>query len=854
VAAAEDSPDPLMVLTETGDVIPLRTNLDNVGFDVAALDRLPQWDRDVTVDFGAELRQHRRAVDAVLHQALQRARADYRSPHAMLWLLAYVIHLCQAARMASHRFEPICQTMVGLRDLWRHVDTWDHVVIAETSSLLIGQLDGVLLEIRAENAVNSGRLIDAAAFYEHSQRTAESALAHTHQFLRRHFPASALENAVHGAAVFVEDWAQVAALRSQSSSVAAQGLAAFLTDGVNLDAARAPLSDVLSMAKDQADPSEDWSGLRANSLDLGALARRRDDPWLYIDNGTIVYVYPFGLRGVRFHAASSPVDGSRELHGRFEKLLADASSTAQDWLLAGVTPRAIHTGFPHSDMWESADSDGRRFDGLRIELPAVHLQARGGDEPLAALRAEIRLSKLGNHYLRFEGPLYNSSPLDTYFALARAAPGHGALVVRFATNGDDDDDHQDLVARPVLDANLAWEDESHRAWPRLADLAMELIADLAARLEARHTARAGKFQVLVTIDAASTRAGPSPSGSYTDLDAVTQLRNAAGAATLYAPARNVTPSLAPWSRYQVDDEVVIPQLPTHAGRELIRTINTTIHIGLGTPAWELNSESTISEFVASLDGMFASWMDQLSDFQGAINLVRSEVSRESNPSAAFLMEGVEWLRWIRLNLQAFVTDCRSTIALIESPALVAMPTAAAELAATMTAAGLPRRAQDFDRRAIEILADQLGEVVERLAHEREDIELEEPRRAERRRELRNGQVAIFAAVGFSGLVQIFQAFLNVSDRMATRLAVGGAIILGVAALILILRAEGAVARRRARIRRLQQRAVLARARKASAEAYAAAEAIHAAAHEAEAAIPRQQRRRSSRRPSKSKKR
>src|SRR2546423_881451 len=82
--------------------------------------------------------------------------------------------------------------------------------------------------------------------------------------------------------------------------------------------------------------------------------------------------------------------------------------------------------------------------------------ARGTRLVRAHLHAEIRVSLLGNHYVRFEGVLGAAGPQGVYSALWRAAPEHGTVDVRLG--------------------------DSAQQWPRLSALAMDLVADLSGRL------------------------------------------------------------------------------------------------------------------------------------------------------------------------------------------------------------------------------------------------------------------------------------------------------------------------------------------------------------------------------------
>src|SRR5262249_52685165 len=149
-------------------------------------------------------------------------------------------------------------------------------------------------------------------------------------------------------------------------------------------------------------------------------------------------------------------------------------------------PTVVHSSFNLDDVWDGSDFLGRRYDGVLVELPEVSLHDLDGTA-LATLRAELRLSRLGNHYVRLQTRLVDADPAQVHAALFRAAPEHGTAVVRC--------------------------DGAETTWPRLAALAVDLAEQVGVNLGgATVSVRPGMFHIVVSPHAASVTRGPSGAG------------------------------------------------------------------------------------------------------------------------------------------------------------------------------------------------------------------------------------------------------------------------------------------------------------------------------------------------------
>jgi hypothetical protein len=704
-ASDPDGSDPLDDLLD-GDAQPLRAWLGAAGVDYEELWRLPRW------NVAGDPMPYRRIpedlpqrVDAVLAEAVELAALQ---PGGIARLFAYLHYECDRTWDVSYHFAPIWATLRGACAAWvtrRPVSDPAEVAGAEAFLALLVVLD---LEIQVENAMTCGLVREAGRLSRQAAEQAKVAAG----------LADALTLQDPGVAGYVGEWGHGCAVYDEAFAVAAYALADLLDGtgdsvGAAIDALRAG-EDELGAGPGEAD-TDDASELRGHRYSLEDVQATRDKPWLYVDTARVVYVYPFALR----------LDPA-------EAVLA-AAEGAEHWRLADTTPTAVHEGFNLDDVWHSSDSDGRRFDGVQVLLPEVTLRGparlRGDDPVLTTLRAELRLSWLGNHYLRFEGELVDADPQEVYAALMRAAPEHGRLDVTCGAGG--------------------------QHWHRLADLAIDVIEEASQALNTSMSARPGMFQVLLTVYAASVGTGPA-AVDRVPVRTPEQVTGAVGAAVLFRPVPNMINTLAEWVRYPPPArEEAIAGATNLRDHLVLRTCNTTVQVAFGLAHWSLDTSGNIAEFAASLEGLFAGWFDELGEYQKRVREMRE--ASESETAEALRLR-VRQLREEQIRLHKLITEARSTLALIVSPALVSSPVVAEQLVTMVEAAGTPRRAVDLSRRAEEVLDERLGRSIETLARQRAELEAADNRRSEERQRARlNAILAIVAAVGFSGLGQIVQA-------------------------------------------------------------------------------------------------
>jgi hypothetical protein len=164
----------------------------------------------------------------------------------------------------------------------------------------------------------------------------------------------------------------------------------------------------------------------------------------------------------------------------------------------------------------------------------------------------------------------------------------------------------------------------------------------------------------------------------------------------------------------------------------------------------------VAEFVASLDGLFAGWSADLTTYFHEVNRMLQDSSRlDGSASAAQIRKSAVDLRAMEQTLSDFIAKVRSTVALIESPGLVASPVVSVMKAGLLQAAGFRERANELDQQVEQVLGNRLVDRID------ETVRGLEEGRERRQRARMDTALAVVAAVGISGLGQIIQAGYDV---------------------------------------------------------------------------------------------
>ena len=424
------------------------------------------------------------------------------------------------------------------------------------------------------------------------------------------------------------------------------------------------------------------SELRSHRLGLEGLLNARNR--LHVDEANVIYCYPFTV----------PWADPADLVKAANTLKEDVANTKPAWTFADQ-PATVEE-FELSDMWDGPAVD--RFTGVTIsfaEQPHVLTRAEeilNFSEDLT-FSLEVRLSHLGNHYVRLEHKLEDASIHDLNQAMRRALPQMGEEKVTFGPPGRFDEG-----GRPARRewSRLRPRERPHRRCCRVprtdghARRARQRVRDQEQHTNRsatrRHAKNKAKEQIKETgaVSTAGEQKATKPErprkahphvivtarklsieqlGSVEDDNSfrrdisVEELPEAKGAALLLQPVRQAAAILEEWCRYSIPDlnEGVTMQPMSFVGNFAYRTTNTTCGLLRGTPEFLIVEHEEAAEFVASLPVLLETWMAQI--------LARANTIDLDEQSSA------EDLRSRQLELRQLLTKATTMIAQVRSPEL-----------------------------------------------------------------------------------------------------------------------------------------------------------------------------------------
>lgn len=632
--------------------------------------------------------------------------------------------------------------------------TWDHsaitAVLAELTAprgappddaerLAVGTLRLLAADLALETAATTGS-------YRHLAAVAADGVA---LCARLRDDAAALPPDVHTdyvAGLLAEDVPYyTATLRG------AEAAAAFL-DGEHHSDLDDAVAVVLRAEEDQSDEMV-RSVLRGHRVALQRLAAARDEGWLRIDRGRIVYVYPFGLRGVPY-----------------DEVVAETKRTAEGWVLAGV---ALHNAPTQlllvDDIWRGDDPLKRRYDGTQLDLPTLRRYGGRDDagEPAADLELTVRviLSQLGNHQVRIELDLDAVGPHELAELTWLVAPEYGdlrelGLGFRFENEQNEQDDGDGGTFR----------------WGRLADVARSIVLDLPGQLRRfdrlRVSARPGMYHVLTTVSRASALPGGRAADAV-ELESAEQIEELFGGQVLRHPIPSGVSTPGWWALCRPAGTVVDTAALVEA--RLVVTENHTFLASLHAPEYMINTVGAAVEFVAGLDGLFAAWQDDLGDFyQGLrddVQQLADGVESGTQATREQLTASIEKLERSQLELRRFTTRARVSLLFVMSPALVTSPVMRSTIDRLLETRDVWTKRGEFTDVAEQVLGDRLNELMESWVRRQEQAEVAAGEAA-RQRSMRVAEAvtAAVTAIGLSGIVAIIQAGYSVRGWVAALLA------------------------------------------------------------------------------------
>jgi hypothetical protein len=548
----------------------------------------------------------------------------------------------------------------------------------------------------------------------------------------------------------------------------------------------------------------DRSELRAHRATLDALTMVRDQEWLQVDHGTVVYIYPFGLRG-KGKESVPPKD-----------ILAAFKKTAKrPWTLAGMQVTEVTDELLLNDIWRGNDPHKRQYSGAAAMLPDLEMPDLMLADPKAGeklvLSVELRLCDLGNNYLKITMTLDGATPHGLHAATLRPAPESGDLS---ELELDITVKRNDESAPTLTDLSDEGQDGSTNGrtsagWGRLADFSDAVIGDVARRLTAdmgkdiEHSGRPGLYHVLVSIQRASARRRDAEPRV---LNHGCELRNLLGIQSGWHPVRHGVSAIGEWVRYPIDLSLTVAS-PAFTGDLLVRTANTTLIGIVGSPDHMIEAVSEAAEFVATLEGLFGAWQQELAAYYRSIQklLTRTiaileppDVIAEQEPEELEEPAGTEHdesdsakfqqllleLEGEQLRLHHFVMASRRTLMFITSPSLVTSPVMRVTLDQLLDAAGFGRLRSEFEGMVNEVLGDRLGTLVDTSVRRRQELHAEhEEKRATAQRKRTDIILAAIAGVGTAGVFQVLQAGFDQNIMLSIAFAVLTVVLAVIIALI-----------------------------------------------------------------------
>lgn len=504
---------------------------------------------------------------------------------------------------------------------------------------------------------------------------------------------------------------------------AAQACADFLEGlGDDLDEARRTLEAAEAvLADDHASLSE----LRSHRASVERLRVARDEDWLRVDEGSVACIFPFGLRNP---------DQSQ--------IVSAVKAEAQHWVLGGSALDNNPTGLLLvDDMWRGDDPLHQRFEGTQLDLPHLHLVGRDGDRVTG--RVTVVISQLGNHYVRVEFPLEMALPHEVGALVWMAAPEYGAL--------------------PEVGQHLQFGDAAGEGvtWPRLSGAVSRVLDDLVGAL---HTAgltettlsfRPGMYHVVTTVREASVLPGGRASLAV-PLDAAARIPAHFGSQPLCHPLPPGAGSIVSWARYRAPVGTRV-ECGSLTDEYLLVSENHTLLASFSSPDYMVSTVGQAAEFAVSLEGMFAAWQDELSDFY--LGLVPHLRPPEPDIDLAARLADLERRQ---LRLRRFLTAARVTLLFIASPALVTSPVMRSTLTQLLELRDVWTRRTDFTEVAGQALSDRVTDLIETWQRRREEARARRDEQQARRNQLRiDTMLAVLTAIGISGVLAMVQAGFDV---------------------------------------------------------------------------------------------
>lgn len=722
----------MLALCSDGDIGPagarLGRELERLGLGADDVARFSELVEGVWWSTEADAAGLQLTLDTV-ERALVRAVPAGLAPVA----LHYIRAVCEEAWELSWEHAPLFAVMERAESVARnHLQVLDEVEAARVEAA-VESLRVLGAELSLESAVGTGSLADVARV-----GAAGAKQAGTVWRLAQELPGDSLAETLTGVAM--EKGSQLQAIATAASAVE-QALAGD------------PTALTPAIAHFRSAEEDDWVSqtsadeLRSHRRAMEAIRDAADEDWLRVDDGTITHVFPFGLR-VSDHSAVVDVvkrDGAK-------------------WSLGGVPLGNAPTSLLLiDDIWRGEDPLERRYEGTQLDLPEV-VATIGGSE--ARLAVSIVISQLGNHHLRVALDISDAMPDVLAEACLLPLPEAGNL---------------EELGRP-----LRFDDHpGGPTWGRLCELVGSVLADLRQRLDegglpTQLSFRPGMYHVVSEVRRASALTGGDP-GRARELDDASELPELFGSRLLCTALPSGVGSVADWTIPGAPAGTVVGT-SIAVGTLLQVSTNQTLIASMAAPSFMLGSLRQAVEFVVSLEGMFAAWQDELSQFQTdfAPYLTKFANAGETDIDADEVDADVAALEQMHVRLRRFVTSARISLLFIDSPALVSSPVVRQTLSDLLGLSPVWARRHDFTQTAGEALSGRFEELIQGWGKRRAE------RREARNRTLIETMLAVIAGIGISGIASIVQAGFDLKGWFAFMLVAAVlalALLAGVAAFL-----------------------------------------------------------------------
>ena len=479
------------------------------------------------------------------------------------------------------------------------------------------------------------------------------------------------------------------------------------------------------------------SELRTHLATAQALERSLEHPWVRIEDAELVYVYPFALQR----------DGREP-----DDVIDRAVREGLGWVLgSGVRPTAV-SPMRLSDRWEHPDPPRRTYGGVSIHLPPVSVETTA-HEPLLRLEgielelleftAEVRLSRLGNHYLRVRSEVREATLHDLNQALRRASPGMGDETVscaggewsRFVSPDDEVPGYVQAIIAGVAEG-----------------LGAEVVGDPTS-----------DFHIGVGIRQATIQGGADTG----EPPAADDLQTAVGASLLFHSVGDPATSLEEWVRYPSPKVENLMEGSGSVGDLIMRTPDTTVLYMPTSPEWLCSEYEEMIEFVASLPPLLAVWEKELRQRGETLEAALAELRKASADPG----ERLGQIHRDEAGLHELQAEIRAELADLHSPRLVNNRSTRAFLDRLWDAAGLPAHEAGLERQMAISATLQ-----ERLAALASGIAEDNRRRAEERQHrlqrFVEAGLGVITLTSLAGLFDWLNGGFSLSDETIVWLEVG----------------------------------------------------------------------------------